>query len=97
MAKALKRAILFTQHKAGQKTVTRPVAVFPNPRAAGAYKALLSTAHKSGDVEAVKALDPTVPLTEAGGLHTGTLFAIHEVPYAPGQETPETSGDTFEF
>lgn len=95
--KALKRTIVFTQHKTGNKTITRPAAVFPNLKSATAYKSLLSAAHKSGDAAAVKALDATAPVDEAGNLFPGTLFAMHEVPYAPGIETPETEGDTFEL
>lgn len=95
--KAVKRTILFTQHKAGGKTVTRPVAVFPNPKVATAFKSLLSVAHASGVVADVQSLDPEVPLDETGKLHAGTKFAILEVPYAPGPETAETTGDTFEM
>lgn len=95
--KALKRTIVFTQHKTGNKTVTRPAAVFPNVKSATAYKAQLSAAHKSGDVAAVHALDATAPVDESGKLHAGTMFALVEVPYAPGVETPETTGDTFDF
>lgn len=95
--KAIKRTIVFTQHKTGNKTVTRPAAVFPNIKAATAYKSQLSAAHKSGDVEAVKALDATAPVDESGKLHANTMFALVEVPYAPGVETAETEGDTFEL
>lgn len=95
--KALSRTIVFGRYVDDKKTFTPALAVFPNIRAAQAYKAQLSAACKSGDAETLKSLSAAALLDAAGAVRPGILFALTEVPYAPGIETPESKDDTFEL
>lgn len=91
-----KRTIVFAQHKDGTKTFTRPVAVFANSGSAAQFKAALAAAHAAGNADAVKALDPDVPLTVDDKLHAGTLFAFKVIPYEPMRSKAEEAKGDFE-
>lgn len=95
--RSTEKHILFARHTEGNKSTTRPVAVFANAKSASVHKSQLSTAHASGDVDKVKGLDPKVPLTADGKLFPKTMFAIVAVPYEPSAAVEETKDDTFEM
>lgn len=77
------KAILFTRVTVGKRVEQYPVAVFSDKPAATHYATLLHMAHRAGDADAAKKLDPQTPLTDEGKLHSDTKWSVTEVPYQP--------------
>ena len=93
--RSTKKVVVFVRHTDGKKTTTYPVSVHANKLQATAFKSALSAVHATGDLEAVKALAPSVKTNETGTLHDNIAFSLVELPYNPGQSEPETSADDF--
>lgn len=83
MAKSLRKVILFSRVKDGNKTVQWPTAVFNNHEDAKTFATILSMAHKSGDAATAKSMDAQTKVTEDDKLVPGLRFSIVEVPYSP--------------
>lgn len=83
MPRSMSKVILFTKVTIDKKIHQWPVATFSNAKDATAFVRALHAAWKSGKAEAVKELDPSVRLTEAGTLPEGAKFATATVPHAP--------------
>jgi hypothetical protein len=77
------KQILFSRVTVGNKTVQWPTGVFANDKSAKAFGSLLNIAHKTGNVDLAKSLDPKTHLTGDGKLTPGIKFSLLEVPYEP--------------
>lgn len=81
--KPVTRTILFCRVLVDKKMHLYPVAVFGDETKAKGHAAFLHLAHKTGDVDTVKQLDPNARVTEDGALHPGAKFSVQTVPYEP--------------
>lgn len=81
--KAASKVILFSRTTVGKATHQHPVAVFSRESDAKGYAVLINTAHKTGNVDMARQLDPQVMVAEDGTLAGSLRFALVTVPYAP--------------
>lgn len=91
------RTLLYISYKAENKTVTRPVAVFPNEDKARRFKQELSDRVKSGDLEKVRELDPDHHEHPTTKTHKDARYAFRQMPYDPEISVVTTSDDEFEI
>ena len=83
MARSTSKVILFSRVTVGKQVHQWPTAVFNDHEEARSFATVLGMAHKSGDVESAKKMDPKTAVTEDGTLVPGLKFSIVEVPYSP--------------
>lgn len=94
MAKSTSKTILFSTTRHDKKVHQHPVAVFNNATDAKHYLTYLKLAHRAGDAEAVKALDPQTLFTEDGAIAGDTKWSMVEVIYAPEANFPDEDDET---
>lgn len=97
MPKSTQKTIVFARHANGKGHTTYPVSVHVNEKTANLFKLRIAAAHKSGDVDAVKALSPAVRTDESGKLFADTRWALVVVPYEPEVPVEASNDDGFEF
>lgn len=83
MAVKTNAVILFSRVKDGNKTLQWPVAVFSNHDQARSFATVLGMAHKNGDADTAKQMDPATKVDDGGKLVPGLRFSITEVRYSP--------------
>lgn len=83
MPKSTAKTILYCRVQVEKKMHLYPVSVHVNDQSAKNFAAMLYMAYHNGDVDRVKALDPTFPFLSDGKLPTGAKWSIKQVPYEP--------------
>lgn len=83
MARSTAKVILFSKVKHENKLHQWPTAVFNSHEEARNFATVLMMAHKSGDAESARKMDPHTALGGDGKLIAGLKFSIVEVPYSP--------------
>lgn len=83
MAVKTTSVILFARVKDGNKTLQWPVATFGNHDRARSFATILGMAHKNGDAESARSMDPQTKTTDDGKLVPGLRFSIVETRYDP--------------
>jgi hypothetical protein len=95
MGASTRKYILFSKTTVGKAVHQHPIAVFNQESDVRTYATFLRLAHRAGDVDGAKALDPQTMVAEDGTLIPGTKWSSLEVPYAPtpdfGDDETETS------
>lgn len=81
--KAQTKVVLFARHTAGNKVSQHPVATFGDDKRARQYANALHMAYKGENIEHVKQLDPSAPISEDGKLPSVPKFAVTPLPYDP--------------
>lgn len=95
MAAATSKAILISTTRHDKKVYSHPVAVFANATDAKGFVTFMKLAHRAGDTEAAKALDPDVVLDADGNLAKDVKYSIMVTRYnpAPYLEDDDTEVD----
>jgi len=83
MAKSLEKTILHAAGKVDGKAKMWIVAVFNDRKAAQPFAAMLKVHHASGNVDAVRKMDPSVPVSADGKLPVDVKFSASQAPYSP--------------
>lgn len=89
MARSTDKTVLFCLGKDGSKATQWPVAVFNKPDEARSYATILRLAYRSGDLAAVKSLDPQARYKADGTLLADVKFSTLTLPYAPMPGMPD--------
>jgi len=83
MPVSTRKHILFASATDGKVRHLWPVAVFNDRNGAKSYAGFVQLAHRTGDAEAIKALDPSAKMDADSKPLKVEKFSIVEVPYAP--------------
>lgn len=81
--RSLTKVILFTRVTQDKHLYQWPVAAFADMSKAKTHAVLINTAHKTGNVDMAKSLDPQTRVDAEGKLVPGIKFSLVEVPYEP--------------
>lgn len=93
MPVSTQKSILFARAQDGKQVHLWPVATFNKPQSAKAYASMLKIAYKSGNHEAVAALDPAHRKTAEGAPIADVKWSIVVVPYEPSPVFGDDDGE----
>lgn len=96
MPVSTQKSILFSRATEGKAVHLWPVAVFNQPSQAKTYASMLKVAYKSGNHEAVAALDPNHRKGEDGTPLSDIKWSVVTVPYSPEPSFGEDDDVTVE-
>jgi len=83
MAKSTQKTILHAAGKVDGKAKIWIVAVFNDEKTAKPYAAMLKLHYTAGNVDAVKGMDPTAPVSQDGKVATDVKFSASQAVYNP--------------
>ena len=83
MAKSTQKTILHAAGKVDGKVKTWIVAVFNDQNQAKPYAAMLKLHYTAGNADAVKAMDPSAPMSADGKAATDVKFSASLALYCP--------------